>query len=317
MATFLNWPSGTPEDVQPGMIAVVGAPAEYTGTTDGARYGPTAIRAESSLAFGYRYFENGPEGVVDARDGTLMRYRDEQVGIDVGDAIMFSPNPERGFESLKAIGVEIVKRGGLPVMLGGDHFWSHPMAAAVAEVRGGKLGYIHVDAHMDFQEMNPYAGRYYHGTPARRNSELPEYAVGNMAWLGLNDMVWIDEYRSARDGGATIIPAPEMRRDVAGAVERALETAGKGTDAVYMTIDIDVVDHAYAPGTGFTNFGGLTSAEFLEMMTLLGRYPDIAGIDLVEVSPPRDDRNAATANLAANGLVNILEPRIRDARTPV
>lgn len=314
-STFLNWPRATLDEVEPGMIVVVGAPSDFTGSVIGPRFGPEAIR-QASCGIDYRWREPGPDGVVDVRDGSLVRFRDDARAVDAGDIAVYAPQLEPTTASISQAAAEIVRRGGFPVLLGGDHYVSYPMVAGVAEARGGRLGYIQLDAHLDLQDDNPNHGRFWHGSNARRVAELPEFATENMVWMGALDIAWIDEWRFARDNGCTIITIDEMKGGkLQAAVERALEIAGRGTDAIYMTLDIDVCDHAHSPGTGFTNFGGLTGAEFIEVLRLLGRYPQIAGVDIVEVTPPRDV-TGATAMLAANGLVSLLEPRILDPRRP-
>jgi agmatinase len=83
------------------------------------------------------------------------------------------------------------------------------------------------------------------------------------------------------------------------------------SNSIYLTVDIDSVDSSAAPGTGYTNFGGFTSREFLRTLKALGASEKIGGIDLVEVTPPRD-HGGNTAYLAALGLVEFLAPRILD-----
>ena len=137
-----------------------------------------------------------------------------------------------------------------------------------------------------------------------------------MAWLGLVDVCWPEEWSFGMEQGCTFITMDDIRgTTLAQQVARALEVAGEGTDAIYLTIDIDVVQRAYSPGTGYTNFGGLTAWEFLDVMRLLGRYPNIAGIDIVEVNPLLDP-SGTTANLAANGLCALLERQVLEPRRP-
>jgi arginase family enzyme len=138
-----------------------------------------------------------------------------------------------------------------------------------------------------------------------------------MAWIGLLDVAWPEEWAFYRQTGCTFITMNDIRAtSLAAQVERALEVAGNGTDAIYLTLDIDVVLRAYSPGTGYCNFGGLTAAEFLEIMRIFSRYPRIAGIDIVEVNPLLD-QNSTTAQLAATALSTLLEPRIFHPRRQV
>lgn len=130
--------------------------------------------------------------------------------------------------------------------------------------------------------------------------------------LGLLDIAWRDEWEIVQQSGATAISIDQMReRGIEQTVADALEIAGAGCDSIYLTVDIDSVDSAAAPGTGYTNFGGLTSREFLRTMKSSGQSGRIGGIDLVEVTPPRD-HGGITAYLAALGLVEFLGSRILD-----
>jgi arginase family enzyme len=112
--------------------------------------------------------------------------------------------------------------------------------------------------------------------------------------------------------GATAVPVGAMReRGIEQAVADALEIAGRDVDSIYLTVDIDVCDNTAAPGTGYTNLGGLSSVEFLRALKALGRSERIEAIDLVEVTPPRDV-GGRTAYLAARGLVEFLRDRVLD-----
>ena len=97
-------------------------------------------------------------------------------------------------------------------------------------------------------------------------------------------------------------------------VREAMETVASDADAVYVTIDIDVVTNSEARGTGATVFQGIQAEEFLQLMEVLGSYDIIKSIDLCEVSPPLDP-SGATADLAVAGLMTILERRLFDRVT--
>ena len=90
-----------------------------------------------------------------------------------------------------------------------------------------------------------------------------------------------------------------------------MEAVADSTDAVYASVDIDMVDGSHSPGTGAPVFSGISSREFLQMMELLGTYDVIGAIDLCEVAPPLDP-SGMTTHLAANGLLNMLSPRLFD-----
>jgi agmatinase len=307
--TFLGWPRVALEDITPGMIVVTGAPCGWTGSGPGPEFAPDAIRRASRSNL-WRWTEP-PEGeVVNVLDGTVKRLRSGSGLGDLGDITIHSPLLDRTTQSISDTTFEIARRGGVPVTLGGDHYISFPAIEGVARARGGRIGYIQVDAHLDLQDHNPTHGTHWHGSNARRVSELDAFDPATMVWFGLVDVCWPDEWAFARDTGCTLITMQDIRRSGLNAcVERALAKAAGGTDAIYLTIDIDVVQRAASPGTGYTNFGGLTAWELLEVMALLSAHPQIAGIDLVEVNPLLDVNNT-TAMLASLALSTLLAPRV-------
>lgn len=315
--TFLNCPAIADDEIEPGMLVVGGVPSEFTGSAIGPRMGPQAIRA-ASVGIDWRWREPGPDGVIDVRDGSLVRFRDDLMLGDVGDFTIYAPQLEPTTAEIRTRMTSIVERGAFPIMLGGDHYVSYPLVAGYHDARqasgAGKIGYIQIDAHLDLQDNNPTHGTHWHGSNARRAAELPGIDPRNMVWLGLLDIAWRDEWEFVQSTGATAISIDEMRqRGIEETVAAALEIAGAGCDSIYLTVDIDSVDSAAAPGTGYTNFGGLTSREFLRTMRALGTSDMIGGIDLVEVTPPRD-HGGITAILAATGLVEFLTPKILDPR---
>jgi arginase family enzyme len=132
-----------------------------------------------------------------------------------------------------------------------------------------------------------------------------------MAWLGINGPVLdIEVYRTVRRRGLMMLTVKMMReRGLREAVQAAVQRVAADVDAVYLTIDIDVVSAAEAPGTGAPVFSGLTAIEFLEMMDLLSGYDIIRAVDLCEVSPPLDAAGT-TSDLAVTGLLNLLQRRL-------
>lgn len=315
-STFLNCPYIHDEQIEPGMMIVGGVPCEFTGSTIGPRLGPAAIRA-ASAGIDWRWREPGPMGVVDVLSGKVVRFRDDLRLADVGDIVMYAPQLERTTAEITARVGGMVRRGAFTVMLGGDHYISYPVIAgyhAAKQAAGQRrFGYIQVDAHLDLQDNNPTHGTHWHGSNARRVAELDGFDPQNMVWLGALDIAWRDEWEFVQQRGATVITVDQMREHgIEAAVARALAIAGRETDSIYLTVDIDVVDSSAAPGTGFINFGGLSSSEFLRTLKKLGQDPRIGGIDFVEVTPPRD-HGGITAKLAARGLVELLWSRLLES----
>ena len=236
--------------------------------------------------------------------------------IDIGD-FDINPTDIRDTTEIVISGVaDVVRRGGIPVLLGGDHYVAYPGFAGFSKgmtERGGapRLGYLHIDSHPDFRDVHGVGGKYTHGTQARRLSEDTHISYNNMAWVGLNGSV-IDpaQHRIFRSGGMQVTTAKMIREQgPAEIVRSAMEVVGHSVDAVYVTIDIDVVDGSESPGTGAPIFTGITAVEFLEMMEALSSYDIIKAIDICEVAPPLDP-TGRTVHLAASGLLGILGPHI-------
>jgi len=173
------------------------------------------------------------------------------------------------------------------IAIGGDHSITIPVARELAQVTDGLMGYLHIDAHLDL--MDTFEGlAHSHACTARRVLEVPNVAAGNAAFLGIRS--WMNEELAFLKAHPSIhvetasaiadngIPAVLQRtlpvfRDVAG---------------VYVTIDIDVLDPAYAPGTGTPEAGGLSTRDLLQLLTTMFDKLPVRALDIVEVSPPLD-----------------------------
>jgi len=281
VATFMRLPLVTePVDRD---VVVVGAP--YDGGTSyrpGARFGPRAIRAESGLIHGTG-IDRGPNvfeliDVVDGGDIDLSPF-------DMNLAI------ETAGHALRAL----LTRNRAFLLLGGDHSLS---LAALRAVHGrhGPVAVLHLDAHSDtFPPV--YGGLYHHGTPFRHAITEGLVDPRRMVQVGIRGhnpgpdaLDWI------RALGVRIVTASDCDRlslaGVADHVRRAI-----GDHPVYVSCDIDVVDPAFAPGTGTPAPGGLSSRELLTLLGVVGDLRPV-GMDIVEVSPPYDV-SGVTALLAA------------------
>ena len=193
--------------------------------------------------------------------------------------------------------------GGRVLGLGGDHSVSLPLLRA-ASAAHGPLSLIQLDAHTD--TWNSYFGaRYTHGTIFRRAAEEGLIHAGASVQIGLRGSLYgagdLDENRTL--GFSTLLARDFEAEGVAGALELVTATI---RSPVYITVDIDVLDPAFAPGTGTPEAGGLTSRELLAILSgLAGMDLKIAGADVVEVSPPYDP-SGVTAVAAANAAFELV-----------
>lgn len=271
-------------------MGILGAPFDG-GTTfrAGARYGPAAIREASLLLRPYN----------DALD--LSPFAERQV-VDAGDA---GPNPVDIVEAHKAIessAASLQQSGARVLGLGGDHSVSLPLLRAAAE-RHGPLSLLQLDAHTDTWDSY-FGSKLTHGTMFRRAVEEGVVVGSSSVQIGLRGSLYsAGDYADNAVLGFTTLMAKDFDRvGVAGAVALAVKSLRPPT---YITVDIDCLDPAFAPGTGTPEAGGLTSRELLGILRGLAGQVNVAAADVVEVSPPYDP-TGATAVAAANAAYELL-----------
>jgi agmatinase len=264
-------------------VVVIGAP--YDGGTSyrpGARFAPRAIRHESCLIHGTG-IDRGPNvfdliDVVDAGDIDLSPFSAELAISTATDALTALLARNRAF-----------------FMLGGDHSLSLAALRAV-HAKHGPVAVLHLDAHSD---TNPpvYGGTYHHGTPFRWAIEEGLVDPAKMIQIGIRGHnPKPDSLDYARGHGVSIVTADEVAaRPLKGLTDRI--RAVVGDQPLYVSVDIDVVDPAFAPGTGTPAPGGLSARELLGLLRVVGDLNPI-GFDVVEVSPAYD-HSGITALLAA------------------
>lgn len=317
IATFLRAPAITPDDLREGDIAIAGIPFDTTcGSRQGARFGPRGIR-EGSLHFVYQMdaLNKGDKTMINAATGETVRFPFRNILRDLGDFTVYPADVERTSASVRDGVEDIVLRGAFPVLLGGDHYVTFPAVEGFERAwkkkkNAPKLGYIHIDSHLDLTDDTEAWGRLYHGSTARRVSELECFSPSNMVWIGASGgFVSRDRWDFLQNSGTVQFSMADIESlGVGEVVRRAAAIASAGCDSLYVTIDIDVVDHAFAPGTGSYVYGGITSFQFLQLMDAL-RTVSAGAVDLVEVAPPLDP-TGTTSRLAATGLIRFLLPRL-------
>ena len=282
LTTFARLPRR--EDVADYDVAVVGIPFD-AGVTyrPGARFGPSSIREASRLLKPYN-------PALDSKP-----FVDAQV-VDAGD---IACNPFDIVEALTEIeaGLSELMRGGRTVVsLGGDHTVALPALRAAHAIHG-PVALVHFDAHLDTWDTY-FGAPYTHGTPFRRASEEGLIRKDRSAHVGIRGSLYdADDLNDDEKLGFTIVHCRDFDRlGVDGILERVLARVGDAP--VYISIDIDVLDPAFAPATGTPEAGGMTSRELLAVLRGF-RHHNIVGADIVEVSPAYDHA-AITAIAAAN-----------------
>lgn len=266
-------------------VAILGVP--YDGATSyrsGTRFGPRAIREQSLLLWGY----NNAQGVAPFETLQIIDYGDvEVVPVDVAAT----------HRAIEAEASTILDAGTTLIALGGDHSMSLPLLRAHAR-KHGPLALIHFDAHPDTWDHEFGDFKYSHGTPFRRAAE--ERLIDTSAWVQIGirgPTAGPQDYQDARALGARIITIDEaLQMGTAAVLEEVRRRIGDRP--AYLTLDIDSIDPAFAPGTGTPEVGGFSSSQMLQLVRGL-KGLSLVGFDLVEVSPPFDHGNI-TAILAAN-----------------
>jgi agmatinase len=271
IATFARLPQL--RDVPHADIAVVGVPFDSgVSYRPGARFGPSHIRQASRLL---RPYNPGQD---------VEPFSSQQVA-DAGD---ISANPfnileavdqiERGAAALSSEGTRLVT-------LGGDHTIALPLLRVVAR-KHGPVAVLHFDAHLDTWDTY-FGAPITHGTPFRRASEEGLIDLTASTHVGTRGPLYgPEDLRNDARLGFEIISSPEIEAEgIARAIERML--ARLGDRPVYISVDVDVLDPAHAPGTGTPEAGGMTSRELLAMIRAL-RAVNLVGADIVEVAPAYD-----------------------------
>jgi agmatinase len=272
-------------------VAIVGAPTDdLVSDRPGTRFAPRAIRAASCPP--------GPhlEAGVDAFE--LLRV------VDFGDAPVLPADPERTHAALEALVGEVVDAGALPIILGGDHSITEANVRAVA-ARRGPVGLVHFDTHTD-TGREVFSVERSHGTPMFRLVEGGHVDPARYVQIGLRGY-WPGpaEFGWQRERGIMSFFMHDVRElGIDAVVARTLELVGAGP--VFLTVDVDVLDPAYAPGTGTPEPGGMTAADLLRACRTVAAGVELAGADVVEVLPTAIGSADVTALVAERVVREIL-----------
>ncbi|HEX2893327.1 MAG TPA: agmatinase [Marmoricola sp.] len=274
------------EDVDAYDVAVVGVPFD-SGVTyrPGARFGPSYIRQGSRLLRPYN-----PALDVEPFAGVQV--------VDAGDVAANPFDIDQAMTQIQQGVGELIDGGKPVVVLGGDHTVALPTLRAL-HAQYGPIALVHFDAHLDTWDTY-FDAPYTHGTPFRRAWEEGLLSPEHTMHVGIRGSLYsADDLREDAAMGFSIVHAREMDRLGA---DRVIEMVRErvGDAPVYVSVDIDVLDPGFAPGTGTPEAGGLTSRELLAMVRGFEGANVVAG-DVVEVSPPYDHAEitaVAAANLA-------------------
>jgi agmatinase len=268
-------------------VAIVGAPTDdLVSDRPGARFGPRAIRAASCPP--------GPhlEAGIDAFAELRM--------CDFGDAPVVPADPARTHRAIEETVAQVVAAHAIPIVLGGDHSIAEPDIRACASSYG-PLALVHFDTHAD-TGTEVFGVEASHGTPMFRLVEAGHVDPSRYVQIGLRGY-WPGpkEFAWQEERGITSFFMHDLRAlGVEEIVARGLEIAGDGP--CFLSVDIDVLDPAFAPATGTPEPGGMTTAELLWAVRLVAERAQLVGAEVVEVCPQRIGSLDVTA-LAADRIV--------------
>jgi guanidinobutyrase len=271
--------------------AIYGIPWDSTSISrTGANYGPRGIREISSQFLTYN--ATWDFDLVDALNP-----------VDCGDCDVVLANAAKTFERAERDIAEILAAGAIPATLGGDHSVTIPAVRAV-RAKVSNPGLVLIDTHLDTaldvggEELN-------HCCPITRAVDAG-FDPTKIALLAISG--WMNprtELRYCRENEITVIWLEEIwERGVKDTLERALEVAGSDTDGIYLSVDVDSLDAAYAPGTCVPTPGGLTNRELLELVRGVAGH-GLVGVDVVEAAPSLE-ATSATAGIAGRVIMDAL-----------
>jgi agmatinase len=296
--TFLGVPRAEISDLTAGAgvadVAIVGAPWDSgTSHRPGARFGPQAIRGTDYLP----HDASRPHLALGVDPLRELRV------VDIGDVVMPAGETTQSLRRLETAVETVAASGAIPVILGGDHSVTFPDATGVARHVGwGRVSLIHFDAHADTGDTQ-WGSLYGHGSPMRRLIESGAVRGDRFLQIGLRGywpepptLAWMADQRMRSFEMTEVVT-----RGVDAVLTEAFEIALDDCDGVFLSVDVDVVDPGMAPGTGTPEPGGLTARQLLDAVRRIAMELPLAGVDVVEVSPPYD--HAEVTGFLANRVV--------------
>lgn len=276
-----------PEDLIAGEVdvAIVGAPLDMGTYYRGQRFGPQAMRTG--------YYSGGPDM------NTMINPTRELVVVDYGDIAIDNMSTELSVHHVRERVAEIAGTGAIPFIVGGDHSLEYPDIAGLADVHGkGSFGVVHFDSHFDAGKDS--AHYITHGAPVYRAIKEGHVKGENFIQVGLRGPwpgAWGFEWM--RNNGMRYHTMAEVeKKGWKTVMEAALREAREGTEKLFVSFDVDVLDPSVVPGTGTPVPGGLTMREAIPIVRGLCAESEMVGFEIVELDPLLDStyRSALNAN---------------------
>lgn len=286
--TFANAPLAIyPEDLIAGEVdvAIVGAPLDMGSYYRGQRFGPQAMRST--------YYSGGNDMNTMINPSKVLNI------VDYGDIAIDNMSTEISVHHVRERVAEIARTGALPFIVGGDHSLEYPDLAGLADVHGkGSFGVVHFDSHFDAGKDYPHY--ITHGQPVYRAIKEGHVKPENFIQVGLRGS-WPGKWGFdwMRNNGMRYHTMAEVeKRGWEAVMKQAIKEAREGTEKLYISFDVDVLDPAFVPGTGTPVPGGLTMREAIPIVRALCTESEMVGFEVVELDPLLDStyRSALNAN---------------------
>jgi agmatinase len=309
--TFLRAPRAVASDLGPGEVGIIGVGHELTKISrPGVAYGPKAIRDATQMVAwsGEVSAASDNPGVVDIVEERAFRYEPKGI-FDLGD-VPVGPDLDINRDRIRKATGDIAKQGAMPMVLGGDHYLTHPSTTGVVDSEPGDLAFLSLDMHLDLGDEFPEFGRYNGGTYLRRLIEEGSLDPARVVIFGVEPTHSRSQWEFVLESGVQVIPAQRVFEEgVSATLGPALEKALDGADGLYATLDIDAGARSLVPGTGNQNgVIGLTPEQMVEVAAVIKDMP-LKGVDVTELSPPLDP-SGLTAGMVAVMLLTILSSRL-------
>jgi agmatinase len=299
---YLLRPGQTPQF----RFAYIGVPHDAATSlgNPGARFAPQALREALQGNFNKRL----QKGLMAHADRGILDFSAVEIA-DFGDVALSYHDTEKTVQETYQVVRDALEAGYLPLIVGGDHGVTYPCVKALHDTRSGAIGVIQLDAHWDMMDYSDRQGHYSGSSGMRRSLGLERVAGPNFVQIGLRGYTTVEQYQAANELGVRQISATRFETmGVKAAAEQALAWASQGTEAIYLTVDLDVLNPGEAPGTGWPEPGGLTGQQLFDFVTLVA--PHVAAIDVAELNPLYDSPAHTTAVLAGRLLLDCIVARL-------
>lgn len=276
------------------VIALIGVPYDGAATLGwpGARYAPAEVRRH--LGWMRMRVQDGAIYWID--EDRIVPWSPAQL-VDAGDAAVVPHDLLATLAAARAKTAEVTRSGHIPVVVGGDDSILFPAVAGFHDAVEGTVAVVHLDAHLDLLDESPAQGRYSQSSGMRRALELSRVRARHSVQVGTRNFNFPSSKRFIDAVGLTELPAKAVLcHGVDWTLERIRAIVG-GADHLFVSVDMDVLDPAHAPGVGWHEPGGLTSRELIDLVVALAPVTD--GFGLNEVNP-MTDHGPQTGILAAN-----------------